>query len=358
MNEATTTVTTAEGGFFPLDQQLKLWEKNWSEGLAKEAVWLSGVVDSFAEAEQVLSRIGHVAMSDSTVWRRVERWGEQFKRWDQARQDQALAMPKRGQVIAGQARRPGRMGLAMDGAMVHILGEGWKELKVGCVYEIEPQAVFDPESQEWVEMGHAVHNRYVAHLGSPELFGRLLWAEAQSRGWEGVYDTQVVGDGARWIWHLTQEHFYDSCQTVDWYHAADHLHAAAHLYRPDSPIAAQRWYKTAETTLFQGHADRIAHMLAQEAVGNSQRAQDLRTEAQFFENNKRRMQYLEFREEGYLLGSGPVESGAKQFKARFTGPGMRWSRAGLERLLPVRAAILSSQFDHLWPSLYHNSPLN
>ena len=351
-------MTTVGVDFFPLDQQLKLWEKNWSEGLVKEAVWLSGVVGSFEEAETVLSRIGHVSMSDSTLWHRVERWGEQFRRLDQDRQQQAQAIPKRGEVMSGQAKRAGRMGLAMDGAMVHILDEGWKELKVGCVYEIEPKAVFDQESQEWLEMGHAVHNSYVAHLGGPELFGHLLWAEAQSRGWEAVYDTQVVGDGAPWIWNLTQAHFYDSYQTVDWYHAADHLHAAAQLYRPDSDIAAQRWYKTAETSLFQGHADQIALMLGQKAVGNSQRAKNLRTEARFFENNKRRMQYLEFREEGYLIGSGPVESGAKQFKARFTGPGMRWSRPGIERLIPVRAAIMSGHFDDLWPTIYNNSPPN
>lgn len=351
-------MTTVGVDFFPLDQQLELWEKNWSEGLVKEAVWLSGVVDSFEEAAQVLARIGHVSMSTSTVWRRVERWGEKFRQLDQARQEQAWSLPQRGQVTAGQAKQDGRMGLAMDGAMVHILGEGWKELKVGCVYQIEPRAVFDKESGEWLEMGHAVHNSYVAHLGGPELFGRLLWAEAQGRGWERVYDTQVVGDGARWIWNLTQEHFYDSYQTVDWYHAVEHLHTAAGLYHPDNDRAAQRWYKRAEKTLFQGHAEQIARMLEQKAVGHSQRAKNLRTEAQFFANHKRRMQYLEFREDGYLIGSGPVESGAKQFKARFTGPGMRWSREGIERLIPVRAAIMSNQFDNLWPTLYNNSPPN
>jgi len=36
---------------------------------------------------------------------------------------------------------------------------------------------------------------------------------------------------------------------------------------------------------------------------------------------------------------------------------MRWSRSGAERLLPVRAAILSQRFDDLWPTAY-NSPLN
>ena len=344
--------------FFPLDQQLELKEKNWSEGVVKEAVWLSGVVDSFEEAGQVLQRIGQVSMSTSTLWRRVARWGEQFRQLDQQRQAQGQQLSSGGQVTPGITRQTGRMGLAMDGAMVHILAEGWKELKVGCVYQIETRAVFDKDSQDWLEMGHAANNSYVAHLGGPELFGRLVWSEAQARGWDKAYDTQVVGDGARWIWNLAQEHFYDSYQTVDWYHAADHLHSAAHLYHPDNDTAAQRWYNSAETTLFQGHADQIARQLAQRATGNSTRVQALRTEANFFENHKRRMQYLEFREDGYLIGSGPVESGAKQFKARFTGPGMRWSRPGIERLIPIRAAIMGDQFDDLWPSIYSNSPLN
>lgn len=342
--------------FFPLDQQLELWEKNWSEGLAKEAVWLSGVLSSFEEVEAVLRRVGHVSMSDSTVWRRAKQWGEPFRGLDQARQQQAQAMPQRGQVIGGQAKRAGRRGAAMDGAMVHIRQEGWKELKVGCVFDIELKAILDQETQESLEMGHAVHNSYVAHLGGPELFGRLLWAEAQARGWEAVYDTQVVGDAAPWIWQVTEQHFHDSRQTVDWYHATQHLHAAAQLYHPDNSRAAQRWYKAAQTSLFQGHASRISHLLHQKAKGNSQRAKDLRTEARYFENNKRRMAYLELREEGYLIGSGPVESGAKQFKARFTGPGMRWSREGIQRLIPIRAAVMSGQFDALWPAVYNSPP--
>jgi len=335
-----------------------LWDRNWSEGLAKEAVWLSGVVDSFEAAETIFARIGHISMSDSTVWRQVEKWGAEFKKLDQHRQEQAKAIPVRGAVTAGQFKRAGKMGVAMDGAMVHILEEGWKELKVGCLFEIQPRPSFDKETKEWLDMGHAVNNSYVAHLGGPELFGNLMWAEAQERGWEYVFDTQAIGDGARWIWNLTNEHFYDSRQTVDWYHATDHLYDAAQLYHPDNGAMAQRWYNSAETTLFQGHTDQIAAMLNQKASGKSQRAKELRAEAGYFENNKRRMQYLELREEGYPIGSGMVESGAKQFKARFCGPGMRWSREGIERLLPIRAAIMGNQFDLLWSQVYNNSPPN
>jgi hypothetical protein len=60
------------------------------------------------------------------------------------------------------------------------------------------------------------------------------------------------------------------------------------------------------------------------------------------------MRYQELREEGYPIGSGTVESGIKQFKARLTGPGMRWSRPGVERMLGVRGAVIGHNFDELW----------
>ena len=335
-----------------------MWEKNWSEGLAKEAVWLSGTVNSYAEAALVLQRIGHQFMSASSIWRRVEKWGTQFKEREQAQQVTDMALPHRSQPMRGQQKSTGRKGVAMDGAMVHLQEEGWKELKIGCVFDIESQATFDAIDGEWMEVGHAVNNSYVAHLGGPQIFGELVWAEARRRDWERVYDTQSIGDGARWIWNLTGEHFFDSYQTVDWYHALEHLHTAAQHYHPHNEKACQRWYTRNETLLFQGHAETIARELKQQADRQPSRAQTLRTEAHYFESNQRRMQYLEFREEGYLIGSGMVESGAKQFKSRFSGAGMRWSRPGIERLIPIRSAILSGQFDDLWGEAYQNSPQN
>jgi hypothetical protein len=62
-------------------------------------------------------------------------------------------------------------------------------------------------------------------------------------------------------------------------------------------------------------------------------------------NNIKRLNDLERRMEGHPIGSGMVESAAKQFKDRFYGAGMRWSRKGAERVIPLRSAILSKRFD-------------
>ncbi len=68
------------------------------------------------------------------------------------------------------------------------------------------------------------------------------------------------------------------------------------------------------------------------------------------------MNYLEMREEEYVIGLGMVEGGAKQYQARLCGPGMRWSRAGAEHLIPIRTAILSERFGDVWRQVYNSPP--
>lgn len=60
------------------------------------------------------------------------------------------------------------------------------------------------------------------------------------------------------------------------------------------------------------------------------------------------MQYRDIQKASLPIGSGTVESAAKQTKHRVAAAGMRWSRQGLERLLPLRAALMEDRFDQLW----------
>ncbi len=347
---------TCHTGLFPLDRQLQLWDKHWSEQIAKQALWLSGLVE-FAQAEEILKRVGQVEISDSSVWRRTDAWGERCKAVEATQRATATALPPRSEIVRGETPHATDMGVAMDGAMVHVRAEGWKELKTGCVFEPELRPTVDKASGETMDLAHAVHNSYVAHLGGPELFGQQVWAEAQRRAWPQAHDTIALGDGAPWVWNLVREHFYDSRQAVDWYHATEHLASAAQLLKGEAEPAAQPWFKQQETTLFQGHADQIAQQLHAAAPAHPTVADQLRREAGYFRDNHRRMQYMELREDGFPIGSGMVESGCKQFRKRFNGSGMRWSRPGIERLLPVRASIMSRRFDELWKATY-NLPLN
>jgi hypothetical protein len=239
-----------------------------------------------------------------------------------------------------------RMGVALDGAIMAIRGEGWKEVKAAAVFEIAVEPTPDPATGDLMELAHACHTSYVAHLGGPDVAGEMAWTEARRRGWEQAQDSQVIGDGAVWIWNQAALHFGHSQQTVDWYHAKQHLTEAARLLKGEGTLAYRRWLNRRQTLLYQGHAARIAQELHQAARRRDEPA--LAREAAYFQTNHLRMNYLELREGGWPIGSGMVESGAKQLKARFCGPGMRWSRPGAERLLPIRTAVMSHRFHAAW----------
>jgi hypothetical protein len=200
------------------------------------------------------------------------------------------------------------------------------------------------------------NDSHVSLLGGPEVFGEKVWTEAKRRGWQQAVDTQVVSDGAAWIWNLVGTYLYDAHQVVDWYDATEHLGLAAHLVFGEGSPEALHWLKQQETPLFQGHADQVAQTITN--LANQAPAQEeLLKQAGYFTNHHHRMQYLEMRSEGWLIGSGVVESGGKRFKDRFARAGMRWSRMGAERLLPVRSAIMSRRFDARWKIAYNSPPI-
>jgi len=53
---------------------------------------VSGVVGSYEKAEAVLRRVGHLSISDSNVWRRVQEWGEEFKEVEDTRRERANSL--------------------------------------------------------------------------------------------------------------------------------------------------------------------------------------------------------------------------------------------------------------------------
>jgi hypothetical protein len=151
----------------------------------------------------------------------------------------------------------------------------------------------------------------------------------------------VIGDGALWVWNVTEDVCPDERQIVDWFHAVQHVADAATALYPDDQDAKTRthWLRTNKDHLYVGRVHKIIAALHQ------RRRSDL---ALYFERYQRQMQYLEFREEGFPIGSGTVESGVKQFKQRLTGTGMRWNPHSADHMLTIHAAALSNTFDALW----------
>lgn len=341
-------------GDYPLDRQLRLAGKHWSGGVARWLTWLNGHTLTYGESVAVLSTLTDVPISQSSAWRLVQVYGDKVGIVIAAEEQTLKAQAREWSTPGGVAPPVRRMGIATDGGKMYIWGEGWKEFKAGCVFEVAEETRATPPTGELETYGHAVNLSYTVHLGGPEAVGWQLWTEAERRGWRHAPDGLVIGDGAPWIWNLRAEHFPGTEMLVDWYHATQHLHTVQQCLYPEDTAAASRWYTVQETALYQGHADQVAQAIEQAMPSPPEASETCRKAAEYFRTNQRRMEYLRLRTEGWPMGSGMIESGVKRFKARFDGAGMRWSRAGAENLLPVRAVVLSGQarFDDVWQRAY------
>jgi len=298
--------------------------------------WRAGLVP-YTQVSEVFERIGHVPLPTTSVWEQTQAVG---KRWvtQQHHHQEQVSVERVVLPPAGQDHSQPK-GLSLDGGMMNIRGEGWKEFKVGTVYDITTTTEVDPETQEEVSVAHGEHITYRAVLGNVEDFAPAFWALAVEQGVPQAAEVATTADGAEWIWNVTNDYFPQSVQIVDWYHATEHVAQAAGALHPQDAAAAQRWNQAQRQALYLGEVTRLTVPL--EKAG-------LATYAHYFQVHQRRMQYQEFRERGYPIGSGTVESSIKQFKQRLTGPGMRWSRPAAERMLVIRAAVMAHTFDTVW----------
>jgi hypothetical protein len=293
----------------------------------------------YRKACEVYRELAQVSVSLGEVWQRTQEAGQRSRS-----ALQPLATMKEPLASAACA------GISMDGFMVNVKDEGWKEVKIGAVFE-----AYTDTSQQGDQAGGSVRARlesYVMHLGGPEGFGFKLAVEAQARRWGQAAQSAVLGDGAPWIWNLANRDYPSAAHIVDWYHAKQHLCAAGHLLYPGQPEQAAEWVEQQASLLYEGRANDVAKLLTQSASAVPPDRQDeLVAEAGYFASNHERMQYSDFRSAQLPIGSGVVESGAKQAKQRLSAAGMRWSRPGLENMLPLRAALMSGTFDLLWPRI-------
>ena len=323
-----TIATSAEKVIFPLDEQWQVDEKGYSRELSYQLVWLSGLVP-FAQVQHIVEVVGQVQVSKTSIWEQTQTHGQRLQQVEQQQQQHVSVERTRW---THQRYDPFLTRcISMDGGMICVLGEGWKELKVGLVSGIEPDW---SSPQATVKL---THMDYCAVIGDVKAFEAALWALAVKQLVPYAGRLAVVSDGAQWIWRLVADLFPVCTQIVDYYHAKQQLAQAAHALFPDEDNAARAWFKTMSDVLFRGEIFKI--------IADLQRQQH---SARYFLNHQRRMHYQQFRAEGFPIGSGGIESAIKQFKQRLTGAGMRWSRQGAERIITIRSAILANQFSNLW----------
>ena len=75
----------------------------------------------------------------------------------------------------------------------------------------------------------------------------------------------------------------------------------------------------------------------------------LEKEIGYFEKNKERMRYNNFRKQGLFIGSGVVEAGCRAvIGQRLKQSSMHWTVRGANNIIALRCCILSNRWEDFW----------
>jgi hypothetical protein len=309
-------------GFCPLDRLLGIGARQSSVGVCALVARFASYLP-FEKAAEELEITTGVRLSARTLEREALAVGETLTKQWRTREEQLWA----GRSQAPSAR-PAQLQITCDGVMV-LVGKEWREAKVGTVYQTR-------------EDGGVASATYTASLGNSVLFGRRLRTLAYGAGVSYCRKVGVVGDGADWIWQEAAKHFPQTVEILDFYHAVEHLWEVARA-RFGEGDASEEWITQQKEALLE---DRVGEVIAAveswETRGEGQ-AEVKRRVGNYLRTHTHRMRYKTFREAGYHIGSGVAEASCKSVvQARLKGTGMRWSEAGAEAMLQMRAAWCST----------------
>jgi hypothetical protein len=306
-------------------------------------VRLAVEIPSHRRAAEAFGELTGVWLSKSTLQRLCGEAGGQLVAQQAAEARAMVEVPKQeAEVVWREVVTPESevMSVSSDGVMLHLRDEGWKEVKIASISAVEQNA----------QGPQLTHHSYRAGLWEAPVFGNHLWAEACRRGLERARTVVCVSDGALWIWRLMAMCFLYPIEILDWWHAVQRLWTIANTAL--APDAANAWVAAQQQRLAHTSLRHVIHQVRRLYPRGTPLPEVVQQALAYLFANRHRMRYSLFRQAGYPIGSGTVESACKVVvQQRMKQAGMRWSRNGAQAMLALRCALLSDRWHQAWPSL-------
>lgn len=331
--------------FFPLDEELKLSKKNWSPETIQNAVRLGVEIASYERAAATFEALTRIPMSKSSLQRLVVETGAVLVAKQKAEAQAMVQVPKHeAEVWWREVPEPDRevMAVSSDGVMVNLIDEGWKEVKAVSISAVSSSV--NEESGE-VEV-HLSHHSYRAGLWDAATFTNHHWAESCRRGLEKAKTIVCISDGALWIWAMVFLCFSVRIEVLDWWHAVQRLwDIALGTY---APANAAPWVQQAKGWLARSQLRYLFRQVRRLYPRGTPIPEPVRQAIGYLFRNRHRMDYASFRQQGFPIGSGTIESACKTVvQARMKQAGMRWSRNGAQSMIALRCLLLSDRWHEL-----------
>ena len=218
---------------------------------------------------------------------------------------------------------------------------GFRDVKVGVVSAL----AWDENREE----AACVESSYVGAVEHADGFFERLAVEMQRRRGRSDPERLVfLGDGAEWIWdRVAQLCDENSVEILDFYHASEHLSELCKALYGEYTAAYWQHYRRWRQLLSEGRAADIVERLKelQRSTDEEALVRMLLREIAYFEKNRWRMKYPEYRKRGLPIGSGTVESACKNLiGGRMKQGGMTWSPTGADGMIQIRCSQESDRF--------------
>ena len=318
---------------------------------------------SFEVAAETLSRLVGVWISDTTVWRCHGQVTARLEGQLRAEEEKVRCPVYKGQEPRASEPISGHVSVSLDGTTVLIRDEGYREVKIVSVSEVLVQSEPDPRSAASSELEteaalpqasargrqdglKLTRHSYRTVLGDKTAFEPVLQTELARRRVGAAAKVTSVNDGADWLWDLAERYLpAQRVEILDWPHAMQNLSKAADAAWGEGSSTAHAWLAKRETELWAGRVLDVQVALEQLPRRRKTRGTAIRQVKDYVARHKARMDYQRFREEGRPIGSGTVESAAKNVVGwRLKRGGQSWSRLGCTRMLAALGEIHSGRW--------------
>ena len=330
---------------FPLDSYLhvdclpfKITVKMMT-AIAKEATRAS----SYQRAVDVINEHYGVCISKDTVRSVTDFVGAAVFKDDIRRAEEAKASLANPFDKRKKHRKPDDiLYIEMDGAMLNTRiekeGSSWMECKIGLVFH-------SGDLKCWVTKQGQIRReitkkRLVGYIGSCQTFKYHILALAELYDYRCCAKIVVISDGAEWIHRLVKEIFPDATHILDLSHVKERISAYGKWLKGDCEEALN-WIKTTSEKVEEGEIDSVLTEL--EPYKDAKCPENVLNLYTYISNHKSCMNYKEYKNKGYFIGSGASESANKYtMQNRMKLQGMRWNVATGQGMLSLKARLESN----------------
>jgi hypothetical protein len=191
-----------------------------------------------------------------------------------------------------------------------------------------------------------------ATLEGKTLAMRYLVERVAQREGPHLQHRVALSDGAEALQQQLLTHLPQPTLVLDIIHATAYLWDTANALLGETHPHRTVWVRHYLELLVAGQADAVITALEEEANDPSWTAaqrQAVRRTVGYYRRNRPYMRYDEYLAQGWPIGTGVIEGACRHLvNDRMEQSGMRWTKAGAQAVLNLRAVRLNAHGDRYW----------